>query len=197
MRPFEVTELPNIDLISPFPLQQIPRLNGWLHCYKTIIMTDLNPQSAEDWEAYHNQLFQSPEVKSWGIIDKNNLTKSKHEAPLVGMVMFQQDGPFNGYFHVASNRSAWGKKFVDEAGSEVIQQIFKDIPSLLRVSAAILDVNAPAKALARRLGFQKEGLLKDVSTQQGKPVGLALFGLTRREYQPPTAKVELEEVKNE
>jgi RimJ/RimL family protein N-acetyltransferase len=45
-----------------------------------------------------------------------------------------------------------------------------------------IHTNAPAKALAKRLGFRYEGCLRDAITIKDVPSNMALFGLTRRDW---------------
>jgi RimJ/RimL family protein N-acetyltransferase len=153
----QVIECPQVDLISPFPVSEAHRLRGWLYCYKSLIIDDQTSGTEDELESYLSTILASPTMISWGIIDKFNQVNSKHEAPLVGFIGYEPMGAFNGYFHVASNRSCWGKGFVDEAGRAAISAIFSTYPSVLRVSAAMLDRNKPAKALAHRLGFERDG----------------------------------------
>lgn len=177
-----IIEAQDVDIIAPFPVGEIKRLVGWMHCYKSIITADGFPQTPEDMEAYFQAIL--PSMYTWGVIDRNNTLKSKHEAPLIGYIAFEPSGPHNGYFHVASTRKAWGSRLIDQAGDELVKQLFTSQPSLLRVSAAILDTNFPAKGLARRLGFTQDGLMKDMITQDGTPKAIAHFGLLRSKACP-------------
>jgi RimJ/RimL family protein N-acetyltransferase len=170
----------NVDLIEPFPLSEIPRFLGWLHCYKSIFEVDGDPVTPEEKTLYYQQLF--PQTLSWGVIDKNNQLNYKHEAPLVGIVFLQGGAsPANCYVHLASTRRAWGSGLMDEAAQTLIKYVFASYPSLQRISGAILNNNKPAKAFAKRQGFKQDGLLKDFVTQQGQPRSVAHFGILRRE----------------
>lgn len=175
-----IIEAQNVDLIEPFPISEIQRFLGWLHCYKTCMEVDGDPQTPEDKELYYRQLF--PQTLSWGVIDKNNQLNYKHEAPLVGIVFLQGGAsPANCYVHLASTRRAWGSGLMDEAAQVLIKHVFEAYPSLQRISGAILNNNKPAKAFAKRQGFKQDGLLKDFVTQQGQPRSVAHFGILRRE----------------
>jgi len=126
---------------------------------------------------------------NWGIIDKNHTTNIKHEAPLVGIIVFEPvcvPGTQiirNGFFHVATARKAWRTGLVDEAGHLAIEEIFREIPSLLRVSGYMVEKNFPARSLCKRLGFTFEGLAEDMFLREGKPENMVLFGLTRRKFE--------------
>jgi RimJ/RimL family protein N-acetyltransferase len=134
--------------------------------------------SNSETEEFLQAGLQNPTVTSWGVIDKNNITGYHHPAPLVGFISFEVGSPYNGYFHVASPRSAWGKGLIEEAGYEAINWIFNN-SQVTRVSAAILDKNRAAKSLCYRLGFKRDGLFEDFVIQNGQPLAVAHFGLTR------------------
>jgi RimJ/RimL family protein N-acetyltransferase len=175
-----IIESHNVDLIEPFPLSEIQRFLGWLHCYRTMFEVDGDPQTIEDKTLYYTQML--PQVPSWGVIDKNNQLNYKHEAPLVGIV-FLQPGASNAncYVHLASTRRAWGSGLMDEAAQVLLPKVFENYPLLQRISGAILNNNKPAKAFAKRMGFKQDGLLKDFVTQQGIARSVAHFGILRRE----------------
>ncbi len=170
----------NIDLIEPFPLSEAKRAFTWLHCYKNIVETDLSPKTAEEFEAYLNALL--PYCRSFGIIDKFNKLNTKHEAPLVGMIVFEPSTVWNCYVHIASPRRAWGSGFMDEGIVTALQEVFNTEPTLTRVSAYVLENNAPVKGLARRLGFRFEGCIRDMAVQNGALRNLLHFGMTKRDW---------------
>lgn len=179
----EIVECPNVDLIAPFPMKEIGRLRGWLYCYKSLIIDDHLNNEPGAIESTIAKTLQQPHVASWGIIDKYNATNSKHEAPLVGFISFELAGDYNGYFHVASSRVAWGRGFVEEGVQAVLPLLFQAIPTLQRVSASVLDKNKPAKSLAYRLGFTKEGRFEAFTRQNGQPMAVAHFGLTKAAWE--------------
>lgn len=170
----------NVDLISPFPVSEVRRVFGWNHCYRTITENDDTPNTIDEFTTHmHGILAVCP---SWGIVDKNHITNNSHEAPLVGIGLFEPAGPRAGYFHVATARKAFRTGLIDEAGELVIKTLFDGVPGLLRVGAYMDEKNAPAKALCRRLGFKFEGVCEDAILQNGQPKNVAYFGLTRRSW---------------
>jgi len=176
----QIIECPNVDLISPFPEHEVPRLRKWMYCYKSLIIDDSRAGTEEQFEKYLHESILSPAMKTFGIIDKNNITQSWHEAPLIGFVSLERTSPYNAYFHVASSRSCWGKGLMDEAGMAVLKLVFEsDDPTLQRVSAAILDKNSPAKGLAYRCGMVKEGKFPAFILQNGQPMTVVHFGITK------------------
>jgi RimJ/RimL family protein N-acetyltransferase len=181
-----IIEGKNVDLINPFPLKEVKRTYGWNHCYRTLTETDDTPNTQEHFLSFMEGVLQV--CPSWGIIDKNHLTSLKHEAPIVGIIIFEPcvvPGTTvirNGYFHVATARKAWRTGLVDEAGRLALREVFSEIPTLLRVSGYMLEANFPARSLCKRLGFKYEGLVEDMFLRDGEPKNMVLFGLTRREF---------------
>ena len=182
-----IIEGTNVDLISPFPAGEVGRMYGWMHCYRTVTEDDDSPQTLEEFCRHTHQMMGV--CPSWGIVDKWKITNTRHEAPLVGVLMFEPNiHPWSGQIrsgqlHVATARKAWKTGLVDEAAKQVIGTLFKELPGLLRLNAVVLEKNYPAKGLARRVGFKFEGLLEDSVVQSRSPQNLAWFGLTRRNYE--------------
>jgi RimJ/RimL family protein N-acetyltransferase len=176
----------NIDLIEPFPEKEIPRMVGWLHCYKSIIHSDDSPQTDEELIKYFTDYFRQPNVRSWGIIDKNHKVNIQHDAPLVGFGAFEFAGApgsaRNGYFHCATTRKAWGSGLINEAYRLAVNTVFLEHPSLLRVSSFVINNNYPARKLALSVGMKVEGVMHDAVLQQGIPKPLSHFGMTRRDW---------------
>jgi len=174
-----IIEAKDVDLIEPFPIGEIPRLVKWLHCYTTVMDIDGEPKTDTDKESYYRIIVQ--QHPTWGVIDKHNKIGYKHEVPLIGFGYFQpMANRCNAYLHVASSRKAWGLGLIDQAAETLIKHLFEANPHLQRLSGAILNSNSPAKAFAKRIGFQQDGLLKDFVTQNGIPKSVAHFGLLRR-----------------
>ena len=169
-----------VDLIDPFPMKEIYRVYGWLHCYRTMTESDVSPKTPEEYMAYLGNTL--PSMVSYGVIDKVNATESRHEAPLIGIITFEPHTVYNGFVHVASTRKAWGKGLIDEAACLVKKDLFDNLPSILRLSAWIFKNNIPAQHFVIRAGFRKEGVLRDFILQNGVPKTIYQYGLTRRDY---------------
>lgn len=169
----------DVDLLTPFPAAEYKRVFGWLRCYRTLVETTAFPKTEEE---FAERFAKFKNIQTFGIIDKNNILSIRHEAPLVGIYMFDQDTLLNGNAHVACTRKAWGSRLVDQAGQLLIKHVFDTNPALTRVSVVVLSNNAPAKGLAKRLGFMYEGCLRDAITVNDTPANMSLFGLTRREW---------------
>jgi RimJ/RimL family protein N-acetyltransferase len=175
----QIIEGRDVDLVSPFPAKEYHRIFNWLHCYRTIVQTPNFPKTPEELA---ERFAGMKTLQTFGIIDKNNILGIRHEVPLIGLYTFDQDTIVNGNAHVASTRKAWGSRLVDQAGQVLLNHIFFHAPTINRVSVTVLSSNAPAKALAKRLGFSYEGCLRDAVVINEVPQNMALFGLTRRDW---------------
>lgn len=179
----QIIEGRNVDLLFPFPQKEYKRILSWVHCYRTVLDIESYPKTEAEIAEYYNR----PNIKSFGIIDKNNILNIRHEAPLIGVWVLERFTDHIFDMHVISTRKAWGSRLVDQAGQLLIDHAFETNPALNRVSGLILSSNAPAKALAKRLGLQYEGCLHDAMVVKGVPANVAIFGLTRRTWSDPTA----------
>jgi RimJ/RimL family protein N-acetyltransferase len=176
-----IIESQAVDLISPFPTNQLSRVVEWMHCYKTLMLTDDGPQTDEEILQFLQASLQN--VVSYGVIDKLNSLSTRHQAPIIGMITFEPATQYNGYFHVTSRRKAWGSGLIDEAGRTAIKDVFDHLPALSRVSAAVLASNSPARGIARRLGFRQEGVFPHFVRQNSLPLDVVHFGLTRERWE--------------
>ena len=175
-----VIEGKNVDLIEPFPIAEVRRLVGWSHCFRSMFIADGAPKDEQALINYYNQYL--PTVRSWGVIDKNNLLGYRHEAPLIGCLILEKPiSMVNGYVHVTSTRKAWGSGLLDEGARLAIKHGFETEPNMLRLSALIITTNAPAKQFVKRLGFKQDGQLKNYLTQNGIPKAVSHFGLLKEQ----------------
>lgn len=183
----------DVDVISPFPVSALPAAVSWMHCYKTLVFGDHGPQTEPEIEAFLRIQLSAPQVLSWGIIDKANLTGSRQiDVPLVGVVFLESLTPENAYIHIACNRKAWGNKIASpglvDQGCELIKQDVWDTTQLRRVSIATYASNKAARHLAYRTGFIRDGYFENMATLRGVPQDIIHFGMLR----PVLAPAEIE-----
>lgn len=185
----QIIEGKDVDVIEPFPQKLLPQAAQWMRCQKTLIFGDDGPQTNEQITQFLITRAALPFIRTWGIVDKFNLTHTAaSDVPLVGIVFFEQMNPQNGYFHVASNRRAWGDKLAqpsltEQAGQLIIRECFESVPSLRRLSVATFATNRAAKHLAQRLGFAKDGYFSAMGAIHNKPVDVIHFGMLRPEQE--------------
>lgn len=172
----------NVDLITPFPSAEAARIFGWKHCFRTLPEDDDAPAEREEFiQSLQSVLTLSV---SCGIVDKMQLTSQRHEAPLVGIVMFLPTGVRDGVLHFAAGRKAFKMGLVEEALTLAIPTLFELSPHLLRISSLLDEGNVPAKSLLKRIGFKFEGVARDAVLQNGVPRSRVMFGLLRSQVIP-------------
>ena len=199
-----ILEGTDVIVSEPFPLQELPSAVQWTYCYKTLFFSDQGPKTNDEIQAHLKSTLELPNVRSWAIIDKNNLTNVKNTIPIVGLIYFERSNSQNGYCHITTHRRAWGniveyegtKKLLsdfkketaptvllpglaEQAGRLIIDDIFKNDDILLRMSIATLAANKAACNFAARLGFKRDGYFANMVTVKGKPSALAHMGLLR------------------
>lgn len=180
----------DVDVLTPFPSTMIPKAAQWMHCYKTLVFGDEGPKTSEEIQAFLQAKGAAPNIISWGVVDKNNLTQSREfPAPLVGVIYFELFGPNNGYAHLASNRRAWGERIaqpglMEQAAQIALESVFATMPALQRISLTTYASNKAAWHMAQRLGFHKDGYFKSISSLNGRPMDVVHFGMLR-----PTVKL--------
>lgn len=181
--PFRVIEGKDVDLIEPFPTKELNRLYGWLRRVRTDFGGDESPKSRKETLEYYSAGLAAPNVISWGIVDKYNLTQGKIGTPLVGFVAFEQQGLYNGNIHIALTKKANDDRLIDESIGLVIEDLFERFPKLLRISAFAAQTNWLVKDIAGRTGFKHEGTCEDFYTNHGEPKAVVLYGLTRNRFE--------------
>lgn len=183
----KVLEGINVDVITPFPVIALATAAQWIHCVRTLAFGDDGPQTDQDVEAFLRLKLTT--CRTYAIVDKDNLTATRSSpAPLVGIAIFEQETPYNGYIHVASNRRAWGEKytkpgFMAQAGPLVLADIFSALPGLQRISVVTFARNSAAKSFARQLGFVREGYMPGMGRIKGEPADMVHYGLLRKQEQ--------------
>lgn len=173
----------NVDLITPFPEAEISRIWPWMQCFQSLVFHD-HSANREEYEDYFRSV--SRQGLSYGIIDKNNITKSnKVDTPIIGVCFLEPGTPTNFYGHIAASRKAgrsyklYGVSMMDEAVEMVSAYAFQTYPSLQRLSTLVLESNRPVRSLMGRTGFQQDGQFENWFTQSGEPRTACHYGKLR------------------
>ena len=173
----KIIEGTTVDLIEPFPTNQLDRLWRWTKMVKLMTALDGSPQNEEDFVKFMEAAL--PLCRSFGVIDKDGALGFHHEAPIIGFIMFEPMPPCSMYAHIASSRRAWGTDLMKEASELAIKELFATEPGALRISAVIPAFNKRALAFARKVGLHKDGFFQNAATIKGKPISLVHFGIIR------------------
>lgn len=78
------------------------------------------------------------------------------------------------------------------AGLQMLEHGFTEL-GLQRITAEIHSSNTRMRNLVERMGFVREGVLRQHETRQGIKEDVHLYGMLREEYQPPQGAAWLEE----
>ncbi len=85
-------------------------------------------------------------------------------------------------FGIALARANWGKGIAATAGALMLEHAFVTL-NLKRIVAEVHSSNERSWRLMARLGFVREGVLRQHETYRGQKQDVILFGLLRDEYQ--------------
>lgn len=168
--------MPMLSLCSPFPEAEISKAYRWHQ--GTHALCGQWPQG--DFVAWLRQAIQHG--FTWGV---------QMGWQTVGLIVIEPStlpGTPTGeirdaYVHICLARKAWGQTVFQKVAEPVLGWVFKEVPSLLRLSAWTLASNAPACRVAEDLGFVEEGVMRDAAILGGRTQDLVLYGLTRRDFE--------------
>ena len=85
-------------------------------------------------------------------------------------------------FGIALARANWGKGIAASAGALLLEHAFVTL-KLERIVAEVHASNERSLRLMARLGFVREGVLRQHETHRGQKQDVILFGLLRDEFQ--------------
>ena len=134
-------------------------------------------QPPERWEESFLRMVNNPPV---------NLVRLGIEAGglLIGYVDLGEINPLEqrAAFAIAiGNRAYWGKGYGLEAGHKMLRHGFEE-RGLERITARVHASNVPPIGLLERLGFAREGVLRQHETYRGEKQDLLLYGMLKEEF---------------
>lgn len=175
MNNLRVIQGTHIDLISPFPLKEVPRIYGWIRSFKSIVEFDGWLHGRKEFkDFYTHQVI--PNAPTYGIIDKYNKAVADVGVPLVGFIMAEAAIPANVYINFASNLKALNAELMPEALDLALEDLKKTYPHVIRFSCWLLDKNRPAHRFLSQQGFTKDAKMQSMVTQNGTPKSLVHMG---------------------
>jgi ribosomal-protein-alanine N-acetyltransferase len=83
----------------------------------------------------------------------------------------------------ALGRAHWGQGLIREALTALLSHVFGSL-AMRRIEAEVNTRNRSSAALLVRLGFTKEGLLRQRWVTKGRAEDFEMYGLLRDEWQP-------------
>lgn len=79
-------------------------------------------------------------------------------------------------------REWWGKGVATACGRACVEYGFR-VLGLNRIEATVMEGNEASLAVLRKLGFTKEGLMREYKIARGEPRDFWMLGITRSEWQ--------------
>lgn len=132
---------------------------------------------AKDIIKNHQKKFVENRGFRWGIVKKD----TNHLIGTIGLdsYIIKQRRADIGY---EIHPDQWGKGYATEAALKVISYGF-DVLNLMRIGAVVFPENSPSNKLLNRLGFQKEGTLRNYIFQNGKSFDTFVYSILNEKEQ--------------
>ncbi|BFH13790.1 GNAT family N-acetyltransferase [Paenibacillus melissococcoides] len=142
--------------------------------------TPLEPfQSIQDvireWN-WHQQIFAEQSGLRWVIEEKSS-------AKVIGTCGFLQYEKTHRRIELGYDLAPpyWGRGVMTEAAQRILSFGFRDI-GVNRIEAKIDPENIASERLLLRLGFQKEGVMRQQEFEKERYVDIAVFSILKREF---------------
>jgi RimJ/RimL family protein N-acetyltransferase len=156
---------------SPFPVSAWPRVWSWIEDFRARVCDDFAPKTLEAFVL--GQIHPAPNVKSWAVYRGEELC---------GLVLFTL-GPngLTGETHALFRKDFWGKVTTQAALRQVYAEVFAS--GVHRIYGTPFRDNHAMIALARSVGFQKEGIFRETTKRGGEFVDQVMLGMTQGDFE--------------
>lgn len=133
-------------------------------------------EQAENLVTSFNESFKTDKAIRWGI-------ELKSEQKIIGTCGFHNWHKRNKRSEVGYeiNPKYWRRGYMIEALVEVLNYGFTEL-ELNRIEAVVYPENLPSQESLLRLGFEKEGLLKEYMIFRDKPQDLLIYSLFAEDF---------------
>lgn len=167
---------------SPFPHYALPRVWGWIGESRRQTQDDFSVDTLNafvgEWEAA-----DAAGRSTWAVW---------RDGELGGAVTSRRINPACADAHCIFKRSFWGHETTAQALQLVFKEVFAD--GVLKITAWAYYDNHALLGLVRKLGFQKEGVLRKQTRRKGEMIDVVLIGLTKEDFRfAPSNEVEKQE----
>lgn len=158
-----------IDVVSPFPPEELPRVWLWLQEAGSSLLNDQGPRTMD---AFVDEWLARRSV-TWGVY---------RDGLLGGWVAYEPLGETFGYAHCVFRKAFWGHKTTGPALAQVITDLLG--VGVARIIMTVPVTNNAVAGLIQRLGGEREAdhhrvYLPDgqLLTKDGAPLALVQYGL--------------------
>jgi RimJ/RimL family protein N-acetyltransferase len=167
-----------IEVRSPFPLHAVPRLWAWAEDSRRQVADEFSPKSLDEFVDFWERLAQAGQ-RSWGVWRDDELGGAIWSMPL---------SPVMADSHCIFKRAFWGSGTAVEALRRVYAEIFDG--GVQKITIVSFSDNHALLGLVRKLGFEREGMLRKSTLRDGELVDQAVSGLTRERFMELDTKCE-------
>jgi RimJ/RimL family protein N-acetyltransferase len=157
-----------VELREPFPAWAWPTAWTWIEPHRARAMGDRMPQDRATFVEHQMGLTAWRTFGVW------------RAGELGGFVTLEPASPGIWSIHIVLKPAFFGCGA--RAAGMAIERLFESDKEARKVISVILTTNLLCSALGRRLGFQREALLREHVMAGGKPADLLIFGLLRGEW---------------
>lgn len=134
----------------------------------------LNLYSVEDTEKFYNNI---KDEKNFIIVEK----KSNKEIGRIALLNENYQQRNAEIIILIGEKDYWGKGYGKEAFHLLLNYVFMEL-NLHRVSLKVFSFNEKAIKMYEKLGFQKEGILRETLYRTGRWHDTYIMSLLKREY---------------
>lgn len=160
----------NAQLVSPFPVYELPRVWLWVQQFRSRVADDFSPKTLDEFVEV--EMARMTRQMTWGVYRGGELG---------GLIAFEPSSPVAGTSHVTFRRSFWGHKTSVPAMREAHREIFG--AGYRKIVSFVFADNDAIRSLAKAAGLKVEGVLRNQTLRNGEPVDMVAFGLTREEFE--------------
>jgi RimJ/RimL family protein N-acetyltransferase len=157
-------------LVKPFPMYELPRVWLWVQQFRSRVADDFSPKTLDEFVEV--EMARMTRQMTWGVYRGGELG---------GLIAFEPSSPVVGTAHVTFRRSFWGHKTSVPAMREAYAQVFAE--GYRKILSFVFSDNNAIRSLAKELGLKEEGVLREQTLRNGRPVDMVALGLLREEFE--------------
>jgi [ribosomal protein S5]-alanine N-acetyltransferase len=167
-------------LLRPFVLEDAPTVQELVSPREVAAPLDAMPHpypdgAAAEWIATHAGRAEAGSAFTWAVT-------TLRDGTLIGAIEIRAEALHQrGEFGYWTGMPYWNQGFTTEAAGRVVRQGFETL-DLHRIQALVLPGNTGSVRVLEKLGFQREGVLRDYVLRWGEFQDRAIYGLVRDEW---------------
>lgn len=163
---------------SPFPPYALPRVWKWVEDSHHQMCDDFSPKTLDQFIDHWDGLVRGGQ-RSWAVFVDNELG---------GALSSSRSTPIRADFHAIFKRSFWGQGIATQAFKLALGQLFDE--GIQKITTGCFFDNHAVLGLFGKLGFEREGRLRDNTFRNGKSVDQVIVGLTASRFAELFGKAE-------